>query len=293
MLDNNNKVLLGMSGGVDSSVSAILLKNAGYDVIGVTMKLWHDDRFDECDSGCCSESTAYDAKRVCDKLGIPHFVFDFEQEFKSKVIDNFIEQYRNAKTPNPCIECNKYLKFDTMLKKAHELGISYIATGHYAKCQYNKKYKQFVLSKSNSEKKDQSYVLYNIPREILPFVKFPLGDFNDKSQIREIAASYGLNVANKPDSQEICFIPDNNHIRFLDENIKEDLSGNIVDSNGKIYAKHKGFTHYTIGQRRGLGISNDKPLYVTGLNKFTHDVIVGEKEKLYKLEKSFDKRKII
>ena len=280
----NKKILLGMSGGVDSSVSAILLKEQGYDVVGVTMKLWHDDRFDECDSGCCSESTAYDAKRVCDKLGISHFVFDFEKEFKDKVIDNFISEYKNAKTPNPCIECNKHLKFDVMLKKARELGIQYIATGHYAKCEYSQKYNQYVLKKSNSEKKDQSYVLYNIPRNVLPFIKFPLGSFNDKSEIRKIASDYNLNVASKPDSQEICFIPDNNHIRFLDENIKENLSGNIIDTDGNILGKHKSFTHYTIGQRRGLGISSDAPLYVTALNKDTHDVIVGKKESLFKRE---------
>lgn len=274
---NNKKVLLGMSGGVDSSVSAILLKEQGYDVIGITMKLWHD----ECN---CSENMIYDAKSVCDKLGIPHLVFDFEKEFKDKVINNFISQYKEAKTPNPCIECNKYLKFSAMLKKAHELGIPYIATGHYAKCEYSEKYGRYILKKSNSENKDQSYVLYNISKKVLPFVKFPLGEFKDKSEIRKIANDNNLNIASKPDSQEICFIPDNNHIRFLDENIKEDLSGNIIDTNGVILGKHKSFTHYTIGQRRGLGISSDSPIYVTSINKNTHDVIVGKKENLFRRE---------
>ena len=248
----NKKVLLGMSGGVDSSVAAILLKQQGYDVIGATMELWQDERYG-LESGCCSLSAVSDAKRVCDKLEIPHYTLNFKNEFQKCVIDDFIDCYKNAKTPNPCIECNKHLKFNFFYKKALELDCSYIATGHYAKIEYSKEYKQYVLKKSNATHKDQSYVLYNIPKEIMPNVLFPLGSFESKEQIRKIAEEHNLRVAKKPDSQEICFIPDNNYSRFLIENLTEKPKpGNIVDKQGNILGKHKGLINYTIGQRKGL-----------------------------------------
>lgn len=263
------KVLLGMSGGVDSSVAAILLQQQGYEVIGATMKLLDQN-----------DKISYDAKKVCDKLGIKHYVLDLKEEFKTCVIKNFIHTYDIAKTPNPCIECNKHLKFGIFYQKACELRCDYIATGHYAKVEFDKKYNSMVLKKSDSQNKDQSYVLYNIPQEIIPKIIFPLSDFNDKLEIRKIAEECGLDIAHKPDSQEICFIPDNDYAKFLLQYIKT-KPGNIVHKNGSILGKHQGLIHYTIGQRKGLGISYPTPLYVINLNKNTNEVIVGDEKDIY------------
>ena len=272
------KVLLGMSGGVDSSVSAILLKENGYDVIGTTMELF-------AHSNCANEDTYKDAKAMCEFLGINHYGYDLKEDFKKHVINDFIECYKNCKTPNPCIECNRYMKFGAMLKKAQELGCNYIATGHYAKTEYNEKYSRWVLKKSNNIKKDQSYVLWNIPKEILEFILFPLSNFETKDEIREIAQKHNLKVANKPDSEDICFVPDGNYKKFLEENsdIKPN-PGNIVNTSGKVLGKHTGLYNYTIGQRKGLGISNPVPLFVLGFDKEKNEVIVGEENELYKNE---------
>ena len=277
----NKKVLLGMSGGVDSSVAAVLLKNQGYEVIGITMKLFENEIEDEY----CSLSSTLDAKKICDYLDIPHYTLNFKEEFRKHVIQNFICEYSNCRTPNPCIECNKYMKFGTMYKKAKELDCYYIATGHYAKTEYSKKYGRWVLKKSNAGKKDQSYVLWNISKDLLEHIIFPLADFENKEQIREIAKDKDLKVANKPDSEDICFIPDGNYKKFLENN--SDLKpkiGNIVNLEGKILGKHTGLYNYTIGQRKGLGISNPVPLFVLGFNKEKNEVIVGEEKDLYKKE---------
>ena len=266
------KVLLGMSGGVDSSASAILLKKEGYEVIGCTMNLLEES----------NQEAIKDAKKVCEKLGIEHCIIDCRSEFKCNVINKFIEEYENAKTPNPCVECNKYLKFGVFYNKAEELGCKYIATGHYAKKEYSEKYNQYVLRKSNEEKKDQTYFLYTIPREKVENIIFPLQDNISKESTRKLAESYGLEIANKKDSQEICFIKDNDYQRFLKQHMQnQPKKGKIVLTTGEILGEHNGLINYTIGQRKGLGISYKEPLYVIKLDINKNQVIVGTEKELY------------
>ena len=274
----NKKVLLGMSGGVDSSVSALLLQQKGYEVIGTTLELF-------AGSSCCNTNTYMDAKNVCNQIGIPHFIYNCKDEFKKYVIQDFIYCYANCKTPNPCIECNKYMKFGYMWEKAKELGCNYIATGHYAKTEYSEKYRRWVLKKSNAGKKDQSYVLWNIPKDLIEHVLFPLAEFESKEEIREIARKNNLKVANKPESEDICFVPDGNYKKFLENNSSlKPKQGNIVNSKGEILGKHTGLYNYTIGQRKGLGISYSVPLFVLGFNPEENEVIVGVEKELYKKE---------
>lgn len=269
----SKRVLLGMSGGVDSSVSAVILKQKGYEVIGATMKL--------CNEGC-TVNHASDAKKVCDKLNIQHHIFDCRDKFKKHVIDDFINCYENAKTPNPCVECNRYLKFGEFYERAEGLECDYVATGHYARVDYSKEYNQYVLKKAKEEKKDQSYFLYKLPKEILSKIIFPLEEYKDKEEIRNIARENDLIVAEKKESQEICFIPDDNYVRFIKDNSNTNFKeGNIVNNDGEILGKHNGIINYTVGQRKGLGISYKEPLYVLKIDKEKNEVIVGTEDELY------------
>lgn len=276
-MDNKKRVLLGMSGGVDSSVAAILLKEQGYDVTGVTLHLY--------DGGCCNLDSVWDAKMICKNLGIEHITLDYEEYFKNTIICNFIEEYKNCRTPNPCVLCNKYLKFGIMYEKAKSFGMDYIATGHYAKIEYSNKYERYVLKKANNILKDQTYFLYYIPKEMLEYVIFPLSEYESKDEIRKIGKENNLRVASKPDSEDICFITNGDYKRFLEKNSDiKSKKGNIVNIKGEKLGEHTGLYKYTIGQRKGLGISNKVPLFVIGFNKNKNELIVGEEDKLYKNE---------
>lgn len=262
-------VVIGMSGGVDSSVAACLLKEEGYQVIGATMKLLEDEKTNEA---------IEDAKKICMILNIPHYIFDLTKEFKTIVIENFIHSYKEGVTPNPCIVCNKYFKFGLFYKKAQELGATYIATGHYAKVKKNH------LIMSDAKEKDQSYFLCQIDKDVLPYVLFPLNKFNSKDEIRSLAKQYNLPVSEKKDSQEICFIPNDNYKLFLEKNNIKNKPGNIISKNGTILGKHNGLYKYTIGQRKGLNIAYKEPLYVLELDTKNNNVIVGTNNDLLKKE---------
>jgi tRNA-specific 2-thiouridylase len=273
----NKKVIIGMSGGVDSSVAAAVLLEKGYEVIGVTMKLWSGSFETEItnESGCCSLSAVEDARRVADNLGIPYYVMDFQEIFGQKVVDYFTEEYKKGRTPNPCIACNKHVKFDALLKKALAMNIDYVATGHYAKVEYDDNINRYLIKKSTAGKKDQTYALYNLTQEQLKHILMPLGDYT-KEETRKIAKKIGLNVADKPDSQEICFIPDNNYVKFIEETGYTSKEGYFLNSNGEILGKHKGIINYTIGQRKGLGITFGKPMYVVSIDVDTANITLGE-----------------
>ncbi|AJA47697.1 tRNA-specific 2-thiouridylase MnmA [Clostridium pasteurianum DSM 525 = ATCC 6013] len=278
----NNRVVVGMSGGVDSSVTAYLLKEQGYEVIGVTMQVWPEDKeYEEREGGCCSLSSVEDARRVAHKLGIPFYVMNFKDIFDEKVIQPFIQEYLSGRTPNPCIACNKFIKFDAFLEKAKSLGADYVATGHYAKIYKNDK-GRYLIERSKDDKKDQTYVLYNMTQHQLEHTLMPCGDYS-KDRIREIAKEIGLSVHNKKDSEEICFIPDNDHGAYIKRQRPEQVKeGNFVDSNGNILGRHKGIVYYTIGQRKGLGISLGKPVFVKDINILKNEVVLGSEEDIFK-----------
>ena len=267
---SRKKVVIGMSGGVDSSVAAALLLEQGYEVIGLTMRLW-DGEGDEA-------SAARDAKAVCEKLGIEHHVADFRESFRQNVIEYFVNEYQAGRTPNPCVLCNKHLKFDQMLKAADELGADYIATGHYAKIEKDAQSGRYLLKNAESSEKDQTYVLYSLTQNQLSRTLMPLGDVENKQKTREIAESLGLFTADKKDSMEICFIPDKDYAAFIKNHTgMTPEEGDFVDSEGNFLGKHKGIIHYTIGQRKGLGVTFGKPMFVTKIDTKKNQVVLGEK----------------
>lgn len=275
------KVMLGMSGGVDSSCAAILLLEKGYEVTGVTLKLRSNDMLcDNMKGGCCSLEDVTDARRVAYKLGIDHIVMNFSDMFSNKVINYFSSEYINGRTPNPCIACNQHIKFSAMLSRALALDFDYISTGHYAGV-YQGENGRYRLRKSKC-KKDQSYVLYGMTQFQLAHTLFPLADY-EKENIRKIAQNHGLCVSSKPDSQEICFVPDNDYPSFIRKYTKQDFSpGYFLDSNGNILGKHKGIINYTVGQRKNLGISLGKRMYVTNINPADNTVSLGEENSQFK-----------
>ena len=274
------KVVIGMSGGVDSSVAAYLLKEQGYQVIGVTMQVWQEDKdYEEKEGGCCSLSAVEDARRVADKLDIPFYVMNFKEVFKRNVIDYFIDEYLEGRTPNPCIACNKYIKFDEFLRKAIALGAKYVATGHYALIE--KTDERYLLKMAKDDKKDQTYALYNLTQNQLSHTLMPCGDYS-KDKIREIAKEIGLRVHNKKDSEEICFIPDNDHGGYILKHRPNNvMPGDFIDKAGNVIGKHKGIAYYTIGQRKGLGLSLGSPVFVTDINPYKNQVIVGVEEDIF------------
>lgn len=284
-MSKHGKILVAMSGGVDSTVAAMLLHEQGYEVIGITMKVWDYASFGGTtkETGCCSLDSINDARYLAVQLGFPHYILDLREEFEKHVISDFISEYKNARTPNPCVLCNTHLKWEALLRKADMLDCEFIATGHYA---FLKELDgRHYISKGNDELKDQSYVLWGLTQESLSRTMFPLNIYS-KAEIKDMALNSGYeNIAKKSESYEICFIPDNDYRGFLKRRVDDfDTQfpeGNFVDKNGKVLGKHKGLPFYTIGQRKGLDIAMGVPFYVVDIRKASNEVVLGEKPELF------------
>lgn len=274
--------LIAMSGGVDSSVSAFLMKQDGYDCIGATMKLYHNENIGLCNAHtCCTEEDVADARNVAASMDIPYYVFNFSDRFQEMVMDKFVRCYECGITPNPCIDCNRHLKFEHLYQRAKELGMEYVVTGHYAQIKYDEKSGRYLLLKGLDPGKDQSYVLYSLSQEQLAHTQFPLGGM-EKSKVREIAEREGFINAKKHDSQDICFVPDGDYPSFIEKySGKHYAKGNFVDIHGNILGHHKGIIRYTVGQRKGLGLSLKEPMYVMAVCPENNTVILGRDEDLY------------
>ena len=277
------KALIAMSGGVDSSVAALIMKEKGYDCIGITMKLYDSETGQACRSRtCCTLEDVEDARQVASALSIPYYVLNFKDDFQKKVILPFVETYENGGTPNPCIRCNRFMKHEKLYKKAEELGCDYIVTGHYARIRYDEEKQRYLLLKAKDEKKDQSYVLYFLNQEQLKHSIFPLGEFETKEEVRAIAEKNGFFNADKPDSQDICFVTSGSYGDFLEKfRGKPYPKGYFVDEEGNKLGKHKGIIRYTIGQRKGLGLALKEPMYVAGKNLEKNQVILTKGPALY------------
>lgn len=275
------KALIAMSGGVDSSAAALLMQKAGFECVGATMKLRENtDNFSE--KSCCTADDAEDARCVCAKLGIPFYVFNFTEEFSEKVMNSFVRSYEIGETPNPCIECNRHLKFGKLYERAKQLSCDFIVTGHYARVEFDERRGRWLLKKSLNESKDQSYVLYFLTQEQLAHTRLPLGEFSDKREVREIAEENGLLNAQKRESQDICFVPDGDYAGFIRRfGGKTYPEGDFVMTDGEVLGRHKGIINYTVGQRKGLGLSYSEPLYVVGKSAETNAVTLGVESELY------------
>ncbi len=286
--------LIAMSGGVDSSVAAYIMKQRGYECVGATMKLFANEDIGVCrDHSCCSLDDVEDARNVAYRLDMPYYVYNFAEEFEDKVISNFVDSYENGITPNPCIECNRHLKFRHLYKKAEELGLDHIVTGHYSDIVYDEKKGRYLLKKAADPSKDQSYVLYSMTQEQLAHTVFPLAGIN-KTEVRRIAEENGFVNAAKHDSQDICFVQNGKYTEFIREHTCKDYpEGDYIDVNGNVLGRHKGIIHYTIGQRKGLGISLAKPMYVVAVDPVNNTVTLGSNDDLFTRELDADNINLI